>query len=263
MSKLKITVVTAVYNGAEYIEQCMKSVMNQSYKNFEHIIMDGGSTDKTVEIAKRYEKLYNVKIYSKKDKSMYDAIANGFDLATGDIFCWLNSDDMFMPWAFDVMQKVISETDAQWCMGFPTFWNNNNVNRCQFRISAYTQKTIKAGFHDGRILPLIQQESTFWTRELWEKANGAMIRDYKMAGDFQLWRKFAEYTPLYKVNSPISGFRHHQGQKSEDKGAYYNEVDNTSLTHCILMKSKLLKIIDALLSLTKRSDCIYLQRLYH
>lgn len=263
MYGLKITVVTAVYNGQAYIEGCMQSIMNQTYKNFEHIIMDGGSTDGTVEIVKKYEKLYNVKIYSKKDNGMYDAIANGFDLATGDIFCWLNSDDMFMPWAFEVMQKVISETDAQWCMGFPTYWCSDNVSRCQFRISAYTQRAIKAGLHDGRILPFIQQESTFWTKELWEKSNGALIRNYRMAGDFQLWKNFAEYAPLYKVNSTISGFRLHEGQKSEDKGKYYAEVGNTSMVCKLLMKSKLLKIFDSLLSLTKRKDHILLQDLYH
>lgn len=70
MSELKITVVTAVYNGEEYIEECIKSIMNQTYQNFEHIIMDGGSTDNTLEIAKKYEKLYNVKIYSRKDNGM-------------------------------------------------------------------------------------------------------------------------------------------------------------------------------------------------
>lgn len=148
MSELKITVVTAVYNGEEYIEECIKSIMNQTYQNFEHIIMDGGSTDNTLEIAKKYEKLYNVKIYSRKDNGMYDAIANGFELATGDILCWLNSDDMLMPWAFEVMQKVISETKAQWCMGFPTYWNDNNVSRCQFRIEfmgiAYTEEDLYA-----------------------------------------------------------------------------------------------------------------------
>ena len=77
MNELKITVVTAVYNGEEYIEECIKSIMNQTYQNFEHIIMDGGSTDNTLKIVKKYEKLYNVKIYSRKDNGMYDAIANG------------------------------------------------------------------------------------------------------------------------------------------------------------------------------------------
>lgn len=71
MSELKITIVTAVYNGEKYIEECIKSIMNQTYQNFEHIIMDGGSTDNTLEIAKKYEKLYNVKIYSRKDNGMY------------------------------------------------------------------------------------------------------------------------------------------------------------------------------------------------
>lgn len=70
----KNTIVTAVYNGEKYIEECIKSIMNQTYQNFEHIIMDGGSTDNTLEIAKKYEKLYNVKIYSRKDNGMYDAM---------------------------------------------------------------------------------------------------------------------------------------------------------------------------------------------
>ena len=64
MSELKITIVTAVYNGEKYIEECIKSIMNQTYQNFEHIIMDGGSTDNTLEIAKKYEKLYNKGFYT-------------------------------------------------------------------------------------------------------------------------------------------------------------------------------------------------------
>lgn len=262
MSKLKITVVTAVYNGEEYIEQCIQSIMNQTYKNFEHIVMDGGSTDNTIEIVKKYEKLYNVKYYSKKDSGMYDAIANGFDIATGDILCWLNSDDMFMPWAFEVMQQVMSKTNVQWCMGFPSYWFNNNINRCQYRMSVYSQKYIKCGFHDGRILPFIQQESSFWTKDLWIKANGDMIRNYKIAGDFHLWKSFAQFTPLYTVNSVISGFRHRQGQKSEDKNKYYEEVGNNGLLSTLLMYTKILKVIDTVGSLKHRKERLLLQELY-
>lgn len=147
-------------------------------------------------------------------------------------------------------------------MGFPTYWNDNNISRCQFRISTYTRMAIKAGLHDGRILPFIQQESTFWTKELWEKSKGSLIRNYKMAGDFQLWKNFAKYEPLYKVNSTISGFRQHEGQKSSDKEKYYFEVGNFNMLYRFFVKTKLLKIFDALLSLTKRKDRILLQDLY-
>lgn len=262
MNKLKITVVTAVYNGAEYIEDCLKSIMNQTYTNFEHIVMDGGSTDNTVEIIKKYEKLYNVKVYSKKDNGMYDAIANGFDLATGDILCWLNSDDMFMPWAFEVMQQVMSKTDAQWCMGYPSYWFNNDINRCQYRISTYSKKWIKKGYHDGRILPFIQQESTFWTKELWIKSNGALIRNYKIAGDYQLWKNFAKYESLYTINSVISGFRHHEGQKSENKEKYYAEVGNNDVLSKLLIGTRLLHILDTVKSLRNSKQRLLLQDLY-
>lgn len=66
MSELKITIVTAVYNGEKYIEECIKSIMNQTYQNFEHIIMDGGSTDNTLEIAKKYENYIMLKFIVEK-----------------------------------------------------------------------------------------------------------------------------------------------------------------------------------------------------
>ena len=262
LKELKITVVTPVYNGEKYIEQCIRSIMNQTYRNFEHIIMDGGSEDCTVEIARKYEKEYDLKIISRKDNGMYDAIASGFAMAEGDILCWLNADDMFMPWAFEVMQSVIAKTDAQWCMGFPTYWNGEKVNRCQYRISTYSQSAIKRGLHDGRVLPFIQQESCFWTKDLWLKANGKLIKEYNMAGDFQLWKAFASHATLYKINSPIAGFRQHTGQKSEDKEKYYKEVDALNLWKKIFIKTKVLKIMDALLSLRKGKDRLLIQELF-
>lgn len=262
MNDLKISVVTAVYNGEKWIEQCMQSIMNQTYRNFEHIVMDGGSTDGTVEIVRRYEKLYNVKVYSKKDNGMYDAIANGFDLATGDIFCWLNSDDKFFPWAFEVMNRVMAQTGVEWCIGFPTWWGDSGVNSCLFRMNAFSRTAIKAGLHDGRVLPCIQQESTFWSRSLWERSNGSFIREYKMAGDYQLWKRFSEFTPLYKVNSAISGFTKRVGQKSEDKESYFAEVGELTLWKRFLIFTRAARLIDALLSLIYKKDRIVIQRLY-
>lgn len=246
MCGLKITVVTAVYNGEEYIEECIKSIMNQTYTNFEHIVMDGGSTDRTVEIVKKYEGRYNVRVYSEKDNGMYDAIAKGFEKATGDIFCWLNSDDMLMPWAFEVMQAVISKTPAQWCMGIPSHWTVDNINFSQFKPNTYLRYTLKKGYHDNRVLPCVQQESTFWTRDLWEKSSDKFnIREYKSAGDFHLWKSFAEHEQLYRINSVISGFRHHENQKSADTDLYYKEVDNDTILTRIYRKTYLLRIFNA------------------
>lgn len=93
-----ISIITPTYNSEKYLEKCILSILQQGCCEYEHIIVDGGSTDGTLSIIRKYEKLYPMKWISEKDNGMYDAIAKGFKLASGDIFCWLNSDDMYMPW---------------------------------------------------------------------------------------------------------------------------------------------------------------------
>lgn len=257
----KISIVTAVFNGDKYLEKCLQSIANQTYANYEHIIMDGGSTDRTIEILKKYEETYNMKWFSAKDNGMYDAIINGFDKATGEIYCWLNSDDMYMPWALESVVRVMSYYKVEWLMGFPCYWDDTNVCRCQYGLSSYTRFAIRQGLHDGRCLPFIQQESTFWTRELWEKAKGDQIRKYKNAGDFFLWKRFAKYSPLYLINSPLSGFRHHVGQKSEDKTSYYNELGHESKILWLINKSRVVKLLDRILSSFNLKHKLYLQNI--
>lgn len=114
---LKFSIVTPVFNGAEYIEKCIVSIKNQTYRNFEHIIMDGGSNDETLDIIERYKGTYNMRVVSEKDQGMYDAIVKGFALATGDIFSWLNADDMYMPWALRIMEEAFRVKQVHWIMG--------------------------------------------------------------------------------------------------------------------------------------------------
>ncbi len=103
---MRVSLITVTYNSGKYLEDCIRSVAKQNYNNIEHIIIDGGSTDDTISIIKRYENRISAWI-SEKDEGMYDALNKGMKMATGDVIGILNSDDMLA--SADVI-SVISET---------------------------------------------------------------------------------------------------------------------------------------------------------
>jgi len=106
----RISIVTPSYNSEKYIEDCIKSVLDQNYPNFEHIIIDGGSTDGTIEILKKYPHL---KWISEPDEGQSDALNKGFKMASGDIIGWLNSDDFYHKNIFyDVILSFNDKIDA-------------------------------------------------------------------------------------------------------------------------------------------------------
>lgn len=94
-SKPLVSIVTPSYNQEAYIEDTLRSVMNQSYPNVEHIVTDGGSSDDTIEILEEYETKYNLRWVSEPDEGQSDAVNQGFEKADGDIVGWLNSDDVY------------------------------------------------------------------------------------------------------------------------------------------------------------------------
>ena len=224
---MKFSIITPCYNSEEYIEQCILSIKNQGYRDFEHIIVDGGSTDGTVDVIKRYENTYNMKWISEKDQGMYDAINKGFAMATGDIYSWINADDSYMPWTLQAVADCLNENpQVQWLTGIPTSLNAKGelYFRSGYRVKTYNRKCIARGEHHIRGKGAIQQESTFWTRQLWERV-GKIDLKFKAAGDFDLWRRFAQYESLYTVETILAGFRIHEGQKSGDTIAYCKEFE--------------------------------------
>lgn len=221
----KISIITPCYNSEKTIEDTLRSIHNQNYPNLEHIIMDAGSTDGTMEIIERYSNKIS-KIVSKKDKGQYFAINEGFSYATGDIYCWLNADDVSLPWTFATVALIFNTNkEVQWLTGITTFINEQGLlKKIYNNASAKPQKAIQNGWFCKGGYGYLLQESMFWTKELWEKVNGLDTK-YKLAGDFDLWIRFSKHAELWTINIPLSSFRLHNMSRSlTQEVIYLNEV---------------------------------------
>jgi glycosyltransferase involved in cell wall biosynthesis len=200
----KITIVTPNLNGVKYLEETIRSVVNQNYPNTEYILIDGGSTDGSVEIIRKYE-AHITYWESNPDKGLYHALQKGFEKSTGEIMGWINSDDMLsVNSLFSIAEIFSCSTKINWIQGYPTVIDDQNRMVYQ-RPPVFS----KLGFYlkdykDGRF---IQQESTFWTRSLWNQAGGFVSQEYKFAGDFELWIRFFNYSCLFVTSAILGSFR--------------------------------------------------------
>jgi glycosyltransferase involved in cell wall biosynthesis len=200
----KITIVTPVFNQEVYLEECILSILDQKYPNLEYIIIDGGSSDKTVEIIKKYSSHITYWI-SEKDNGLYEALQKGFSRSTGDIMGWLNSDDILHRKSLFIISEIFQKfNDINWLQGYPTV-----IDECGRIVFHRPQRFSKYSFylkeyHDGIF---IQQESTFWRRSLWDRAGAQISTLYKYAGDFELWMRFFRYEKLVCTNSLVGAFR--------------------------------------------------------
>jgi glycosyltransferase involved in cell wall biosynthesis len=220
----KISIVTPSFNQGSYIEECILSILNQGYPNLEYIIIDGGSTDNTIEIIKRYQSQLSFWI-SEKDSGLYEALNKGFEKTTGEILGWLNSDDILHRKSLFTIADIFSALpEVQWLQGYPSLIDNDGrivfhqpprYNKYDFFLKEY---------HDGTF---IQQESTYWRRELWEEAGSHISMKYKYAGDFELWMRFFSIQKLYTTRAMIGAFRYRGEEQMSNKyySSYMNECD--------------------------------------
>lgn len=211
-----------VYNGEKFIEYAINSILDQSYKNFEIIIIDGNSTDNTGNIIKKY--LNNITYFiSEKDNGMYNAINKGLKKANGEIICWLNSDDYYFPDALKIVASTFNQyQNISWLTGRKAIINKNNQIIKIGVFKNYLRYFIKNGFYRSDIFGTITQETTFWRKSLIDEV-GLLNEELKVAADYDLWIRFAKNSELYSINTLLGAFRMHEGQLSENKDRYYNE----------------------------------------
>ena len=203
----RITIVTAVRNGARYLEDTIRSVISQGYPNLEYIVVDGVSTDGTLDIIRKYEKDISWCV-SQPDKGLYDALNTGFARSTGEVMGWLNASDMLHTGGLLVVGSVFRDLpQVEWITGRPTRFNEEGMTIGIHDIPHWSRYRFLAGANR-----YIQQESTYWRRSLWERAGSYLDSSQRVVGDFGLWVRFFRYAKLYTVNALIGGFRVHSGQ---------------------------------------------------
>ena len=181
MSVPRISIVTPSFNHAQFLEQTLCSVLDQNYENLEYIVVDGGSTDRSVEIINQYAPRLAYWV-SEPDGGHGNALNKGFKRSTGEIMAWLNSDDLYFPWTLHTVAEIFAaHPEISWV----TSHSNAVVDQKGRVVSADRNYSNKYDYLLGRCN--IQQELTFWRRSLWDRAGGNINEDYKLMVDGELW----------------------------------------------------------------------------
>ena len=192
LNNLKVSIITVTLNSSEFLNDCLESVKSQTYNNIEHIIIDGGSTDKTLSILEARKKELSI-IISSKDKGIYDAMNKGIKLATGDIIGFLNSDDFYKNNnILTKVENIFSENpslDACYSDLIYTSQHNSLKNIRYWKSS----KFIPGLFSKGWCPP----HPTFFARRSVYERFGNFDLNYRIASDVELMMRFLE---VHKIN---------------------------------------------------------------
>lgn len=208
----KISIITPSYNQGEFIQTTIKSVLNQGYPNLEYIIMDGMSTDNTIDILRSYDG--QLIWFSESDKGQSHAINKGIQRASGDIITFLNSDDFYLPGALmNVAKEFMKNPDLIWLTGNYKIVDNNNLNIQPFVVKYKQLLRYFPGKLKFKVTNFIAQPSTFWKRSIHEVI-GTLDTTLRYAFDYDFWLRLLEYQKPAVINEYLSVFRLHPNSKS-------------------------------------------------
>ena len=211
-----ISVITPSYNQARYLERTIRSVLDQNYENLEYFIFDGGSTDGSQDIVRRYrDKLAGHEC--APDKGQSNAINKGLSRATGDIVCWLNSDDYFYPGTLEFVGRYFAENPTQQAIaGHVQFVDANNTP-LEIMHAKYSGLTDLACYWRGYYM---HQPGIFWRRRLMTRT-GTLNEALHLTMDFDLWLRFAEIADFHVVDRILAAATRHSEAKTGESYAPY------------------------------------------
>jgi len=221
---LKISIITPNYNYCQFIPETIESIIKQNYVNVEHIIVDDGSTDKSVEIIKEYQRRFpgKIKLIQQANNGQSAALNVALGNVTGDVICWLNSDDSFCE---NIFKRIISELEEDHTL-FAVFGDINIIDASSnyIKTNKYLKfKYISAVFNDfGKEIP---SNGIFW-RNTQESNRIKFNEEFEYAMDSEYWSRLLVNKKIKKTNIPVANFRWHENAKTikskikENKGYY-------------------------------------------
>lgn len=236
---MRFNIVTPVLDGEKFLDETISSVVTQSGPfTIRYHVQDGGSKDRTLEILSAWKDRLardfpircegiEFSFESAPDRGLYDAVSRAFaGLADADAMAWINADDRFEPGAFATVEDIFkNHSDIDWVTGRPTTIIESGAMMHMSPIIPFPRQAVAAGIFDGRFArPFIQQEGTFWRPQLWDEAGG-LDTNFRLAGDFDLWRRFSEHRPLVIVDTILGCFRFRSGQLTTNMAKYHAEID--------------------------------------
>jgi len=203
----RISIVTPSFNQGKYLEETIKSIIDQNYPNLEYIVMDGGSTDNSLDILKKYQN-YLTYWESHPDNGQADAIHRGFTHATGDILCYINSDDYFLPDAlWEVARTYINNPSLKWMAGEGIFVNEARKYIKKRKYLPICYETML--YFENCIF----QPASFWRRDFYFQTGGIDTK-LRFSFDYDLFMKFIVVEKPIIVHREIAAFRVHAESKT-------------------------------------------------
>jgi len=236
-----VSIVTPSYNQGEFIEETLRSVKNQTYDNVEHIVVDGGSTDETLDLLKGYESQYELRWISEPDDGQSDAVNKGFEMANGEIVGWLNSDDVYF--SRQALTTIVTAFDSDprpdIVYGDDVFLDPTGTVIRARRLYDWDYNRLR---YWGRWGWTPASEATFYTQEVIEADK--LEPDLKYVPDLEYFLRLSQQYDFQHVDTIIAGKRKHSKTKSSNRdrvGVEAREVlSDHGVTFGLVGKTKLL-----------------------
>jgi len=249
-----VSIVTPSFNQARYLESTIRSVLDQDYPNLEYIIMDGGSTDGSVEIIRRYANRLAGWV-SEKDRGQTDAINKGFARARGEILAWLNSDDTYQPHAImEAVEFLRHRPELGLVYGDANFIDENGQVIGHFPAAQTDYRRLRQGYVH------IPQQAAFWRADLWRQV-APLDPSFYFAMDYDLWVRLAALAPLQYTPRLWANFRlHTQGKTIAADARCWDEMlkvhfrDGGTWLGVLPVKYGLRKIVAPLINARRRAQ---------